>query len=174
MVSVPTMRPIFVTCLASCALIAASAFAEPPTRPGEIAITDPAARDAGGPGHELAAAVAAVGVDYPVLLQQARRGETGAITLFAFLPSLVNLDGATAESFCSDQTDLLDKVGDAAFAQALKTLSSSALAACYRFLCYGLTPEPPGSAAACEAVKKRAPKTFAALVPGWTEGVTKK
>lgn len=137
--------------------------AEPPTRPGQVKLTDERAMEAAHPGTEISTALARFGVDYPVLLQVARSGDSRALEIFLALGHSADLDGAAAEGYAYDHAELITKLGDAKFARAIASLSRGALEACYQNLCFEVTQDDPGSKAAADQIRAKFPKTLEAI-----------
>lgn len=136
---------------------------DPPTRPGQVRLTDKRAKEAAHPGTEISTAMARFGVDYPVLLQVARSGDSRALGIFLALGHSAELDGAAAEGYADDHAELITKLGDAKFARAIASLSRSALEACYLNLCFEVTQDDPGLKATADQIRAKFPKTLQAI-----------
>ena len=81
-------------------------------RTGSVVLTHPLAKQIVKDHHDTCKAMTIIGVDYPVLIQQALEGEPRAIRLMFSLAQVVKFDGAVAESYAATRYKVVSTVGD--------------------------------------------------------------
>lgn len=105
----------------------ASAGAQPAgTRTAEVTLSHKVAKQVAANHHDTCRALARLGIDYPVLVQQALDGQPGAIRLLLSLPSIARFDGAVATSYAATRYRVAMLVGDEKLFAACEPLDEGA------------------------------------------------
>ena len=93
---------------------------EAPFRTGKVKLTSKIAKDSFP--SEISQVMAGVGIDFPVIVQQALSGSESAVKLLFWSSSNVGLDGAAADSFGYYLLEVAEKIGDAKLSEILSSI----------------------------------------------------
>ena len=114
---------------------------------------------------DLNAMAAAVGIDYPVLVERALDGKRGAIFLLLWMAGNAPLDGAGSDEYTDTMFRVAQKIGDKTLSDVAKSLNRASLGPLREaFLFeYGGTDEPK---AASDALQKDFPMLCSVIAAG--------
>ncbi|MEM0970298.1 MAG: SH3 domain-containing protein [Verrucomicrobiota bacterium] len=82
-----------------------------------------------------------IGLNYPAAVKYAKAGRKESMRLLFWLAGLEILDGAAAEVYAYDVTDVLLQTGDAVFSEVLATVPRQGRRNVIEFVEFGLGPE---------------------------------
>ncbi|MDA7881501.1 hypothetical protein N9A94_04280 [Akkermansiaceae bacterium] len=126
-------------------------------RTAAVKLTHQLSKDSAEYG-DLCGTMAAIGIDYPVLLQGALDGKPAAIRLLIWAGENAGLDGAASEGYSYTMVKVAKKIGDAKLASAVEALDLQSFTNTQMFFRFEFGFFDGNEAAATKELQKSFPK----------------